>query len=261
MIRQARRYLVGAVSSVTVISIAIVVFVLLVSAQVFRDWPIAALGGDNGQAAVSEANAVAASSAPAAVVAKTVKPGTSATPASAPATSGGDQSSGGAIDGAAPQDKTSVGSGAPPVTESEPVASAPQSSSPGSSPSSPSDSSSPAAPTESPPASSGGGNATGTSSGGSSKGSSGSKPPGQAVEEIVAPVTGNGGSTTAKVTETVNNTVDSVDETVTGGALKETGVTGLTEEVVNGVVGPESALGNTVDETANAIGGLLGGQH
>ncbi len=259
MIRQARRYLVGAVSSVTVISIAIVAFVLLVSAQVFKDWPIAALGGGNEQAAVSEASAVFAGSTPTAALAKTVKPGTSATPVRTPATSGGDQSSGGANRGVAPQDNTSVGSSAPPLTESEPVTSAPQSSSPGSSPSSPADTSSPS-PDQSSPTSSGGDNATGTSSG-SSKGSSGSKSPGQVVEEIVAPVTGKGGSTTAKVTETVNNTVNSVDEAVTGGALNETGVTGLTEEVVNGVVGPESALGNTVDETANAVGGLLGGQH
>jgi hypothetical protein len=50
-----------------------------------------------------------------------------------------------------------------------------------------------------------------------------------------------------------------VDETATGGALKETGVTGLTEEVVNGVAGPESVVGQTVDEVGNAVGGLLGG--
>mgnify|MGYP001019274574 CR=1 FL=1 len=87
----------------------------------------------------------------------------------------------------------------------------------------------------------------------------GAKPPTQVVEEVVQPVTGGGGSTTAKVTETVNETVNSVDETVTGGALQETGVTGLTEEVVNGVAGPESALGKTVDETVNTVGGLLGG--
>ena len=48
-------------------------------------------------------------------------------------------------------------------------------------------------------------------------------------------------------------------DSVTGGALEEAGVTGATEEAVNGVVGPESALGKTVDETVNAVGGLLGG--
>ena len=43
MIRQAHTYLVGAMGGATLIAIAIAVFVLLVSAQVFRDWPIAAL--------------------------------------------------------------------------------------------------------------------------------------------------------------------------------------------------------------------------
>jgi hypothetical protein len=58
----------------------------------------------------------------------------------------------------------------------------------------------------------------------------------------------------------VNETVNSVDETVTGGALKESGVTQVTEEVVNGVAGPESVVGKTVDELGNAVGGLLGGE-
>jgi hypothetical protein len=58
------------------------------------------------------------------------------------------------------------------------------------------------------------------------------------------------------VTETVNSTVGTVDETVTGGALEKTGVTGATEEVVNGVVGPESPVGKVVDETVGAVEGL-----
>jgi hypothetical protein len=62
------------------------------------------------------------------------------------------------------------------------------------------------------------------------------------------------------VTETVNDTVNQVDETVTGGALQETGVTQVTEEVVNGVAGPESVVGKTVDEVGNVVGGLLGGK-
>src|ERR1044071_5589855 len=54
MIRQAHTYLVGAMGGATLIAIAIAIFVMLVSAQVFRDWPIAALG-DGNEAAVSEA--------------------------------------------------------------------------------------------------------------------------------------------------------------------------------------------------------------
>ena len=45
MVRQARTYLVGALSGVTLIGAAIVVFVVLVSAQVFHEWPIAEFGG------------------------------------------------------------------------------------------------------------------------------------------------------------------------------------------------------------------------
>ncbi len=61
------------------------------------------------------------------------------------------------------------------------------------------------------------------------------------------------------MTETVNNTVTKVDETVTGGALGSTGVTEVTEEVVNGVAGPESTVGKVVDEAVGTVGGLLGG--
>jgi hypothetical protein len=256
MIRQARRYLVGAASSVTVISIAIVAFVLLVSAQVFQSWPIGDLGSGDGQAAVSSADAVGSDTAPGAP--KTVAPGGAG--ATAPEAGGGERPGGGDRT-AAPQDDTGVGSNAPPVTSSEPVAPAEAGNGP-SSGSDPSESPAPAESNSSP--SSGGGSATsaatGSSGGGGSKsGSSGSgSGPGKVAEEVAEPVTG--GSTSAKVTETVNETVNSVDETATGGALKEAGVTGLTEEVVNGAAGPESVVGKTVDEAGKAVGGLLG-QH
>ena len=42
-----------------------------------------------------------------------------------------------------------------------------------------------------------------------------------------------------------------------GGTLEKTGVTGVTEEVVNGVAGPESLVGHVVDETVHAVEGLL----
>ena len=41
MIQQARTYLAGAVSGTALIVAAVVVFVLLVSAQALRDWPLA----------------------------------------------------------------------------------------------------------------------------------------------------------------------------------------------------------------------------
>ncbi len=63
------------------------------------------------------------------------------------------------------------------------------------------------------------------------------------------------------MTGAVNDTVSGVDE-ATGGALGGTGVTQTTEEVVNGVAGPESTVGKTVDKTTekvkDTVGGLLG---
>lgn len=253
MVRQAHAYLVSAVSAATLIAVAIAAFVVLVSAQVFKDWPIGVLGDGTETAAVSDASPVSSPSGLAVAAPKTVNP------AAAPTTTGtagqGGNQVGGGKQAAVPQQNTSLGSGAPPVTPSEPVASGNGPGSSGSNPSNPSSPSDPGSPpSQSSPASSGGGNATST-------GSSGSKPSsGGGAGEVLAPVTG-GGSTAAKVTETVNSTVNSVDETVTGGALKESGVTGLTEQVVNGVAGPESVVGKTVDETVNAVGGLLGAGH
>jgi hypothetical protein len=52
--------------------------------------------------------------------------------------------------------------------------------------------------------------------------------------------------------------VGAVDE-ATGGTLSEAGVTHVTEEVVNGVAGPESVVGKTVDGVGEVVGGLVGG--
>jgi len=49
------------------------------------------------------------------------------------------------------------------------------------------------------------------------------------------------------VTGAVNDTVDGVDGVV-GGSLEETGVSEVTEKVVDSVAGPESTVGKTVDE-------------
>jgi hypothetical protein len=56
------------------------------------------------------------------------------------------------------------------------------------------------------------------------------------------------------VTGTVNDTVSGVDQTL-GGALGDTGVPNVTEEVVNGAAGPESAVGETVDKVVETLGG------
>ena len=51
MIRQAHTYLAGAVSGTALIAVAVVAFVVLVSVQALRDWPLAGLGGGGDDAA------------------------------------------------------------------------------------------------------------------------------------------------------------------------------------------------------------------
>ena len=53
-----------------------------------------------------------------------------------------------------------------------------------------------------------------------------------AAAQVAAVAASTTTSTSGEVTSTVNETVNQVDETVTGGALEETGVTEVTEEVV-----------------------------
>src|SRR4051794_20185162 len=61
MIRQAHTYLVGALSGVTLIGIAIAVFIVLVSAQVFHELPIVNVSSpDHKAAAVPPARALSA---------------------------------------------------------------------------------------------------------------------------------------------------------------------------------------------------------
>ena len=233
MVRQAHTYLVGAVSGATLIAIAIAAFVLLVSAQVFGDWPIAGLGGSQ-ETAVHESQPVAGAGSGADPAAASAAAATTAA-AGANAKAGGGKdggvtSTGGEFRGGATTDSQAAG---------DVVGSGGQGGS-GTSPSSPGTTGS------------GGGasSPSGEGSGGGGSGGSGGS-------------TGGGGSSTASspsqtVTDTVNNTVTKVDQTVTGGALEATGVTGVTEEVVNGVAGPESVVGKTVDGVADTVGGLLG---
>jgi hypothetical protein len=227
MIRQAHTYLVGAMSGATLIAIAIAAFVLLVSAQVFRDWPIAALGSGDGGAAVSEARPAPGS------------PG--GAPASGPGAANGQATS--ATGGAGAAAKGNGGSGAvgagPTATiEGESgggnTVVAGGRGQGGSGPSAPAGS--PGSPDPAAPKTSGGGGS------------------GSAGGSTTSPT-----STAGKVTETANDAVSQVDTTVTGGALQDSGVTAATEGVVNGVAGPESPVGKVVDETVNAAGGILGG--
>src|SRR5829696_9271116 len=62
MIRQAHTYLAGAVSGTVLIAIAVAIFVLLVSVQAAKDWPLAGLvgGGDDAATEVEPAQAIPA---------------------------------------------------------------------------------------------------------------------------------------------------------------------------------------------------------
>ncbi|HVY97798.1 MAG TPA: hypothetical protein VHA54_12625 [Solirubrobacterales bacterium] len=253
MIRQAHTYLVSAMSGATLIAIAIAAFVFLVSAQVFRDWPIAALGG-NGDAGVSKAKPVAdGASAGAAGVATGPAAGAKAGTRSG----GGGASSPGQDarrraelgEGRSSGDIGAVPAGTAPVTQ------------PGGSAGSPADGGGAAPQSPSQPASGGAGGGS-ASSGGGQSGAGGGGSGGGGGESGgggSAPSTTPPPSTSGAVTETVNGAVNQVDEAALGGTLGSTGVTGVTEGVVNGVAGPESTVGKVVDETVNTVGKLLGG--
>jgi hypothetical protein len=256
MIRQARTYFVGAFSGVTLIAIAIGVFVILVSAQVFHNWPIPALTSHSGDSAVAPAKPVSGGAQTASTgtttVPATIAPAPTTTVSATPkpraaihhkhAVSG--EATGPATvvetsDPSAVGDESSTGAGeSGSGTSSKTAAPSPES---GSS----TGTSSPAPTTAT--GSSGGG--PGTSGGGGTK--TGTDP--------VETVTGSTKQPSEAITETVNGTVSTVDQTALGGTLEKTGVTEVTETVVNGVAGPESVVGKTVDGVNETVKGLLGG--
>lgn len=264
MIRQARTYLVGALSGVTLIGAAIVVFAVLVSAQVFHDWPIAEFGNHEQKPAIAPAEALPVADGTAAgaggVTATTAQPkagkagngGGTAAPSPKPAANQGDTSEARALAEA----PTSVTSNGGSTSNGGDKSSSGGNS--GSHSSQPGSSSSPS------------GSNSGSSGGSSGSGGSGSGPPAGASSGSSGSSSGSSGSTTTTppatttkpaqtATETVNGTVAGVDENVLGGTLEKTGVTEVTENLVNGVAGPESVVGKTVEGVGEAVGGLLGG--
>lgn len=257
MIRQAHTYLAGAMGGATLIAIAIAVFVLLVSAQVFRDWPLAAFGDDDG-ASVSESR-VAPGAGPDEVATTTAA---AAGPAAARGADGSGAPKGdGAAAGSEVESRSvaanggDVGAtGTPAVTQ--PGGSGGSGDQGGSAAGGEQGSAAAPAGSAQPSSPSSQGTATGSAGSGGSTGGGGggTKTAGGGGGETAAP------TTSGQVTETVNSTVDQVDQTVTGGALEATGVTGVTEEAVNGVAGPESTVGKVVDGTVDAVGNLLGGK-
>jgi hypothetical protein len=227
MVRQAHTYLAGAVSGTALIAAAVVAFVVLVSLQAIRDWPLAGIGGGSDSSAVSAGHPAAAGN--------TAVPtaGGAGVVAARVARSAADRNS--RQLGGPAESKQQVGAA---TTGSSPSPAA----------------GSPAGEAPAPNSGSGGG-ASGppgqsTSSG---SGSGGGGP-------VSSPGTGGSGqSTSGAVTGAVNNTVSGADQTV-GGTLGDAGVTKVTEEVVNGVAGPESAVGETVDKVGETVGGLLPGK-
>ena len=275
MIKQAHTYLVGALSGVTVIGIAIAVFVVLVSAQVFHELPIVNVSSpDRKGEAVSQAQALPAAGggATAAITAAGAtkaarNQGAAKNAAIAAVPTGGNAGNHrrGAADSGATVDATSPAT----AVESSPDATGDNSSSSGgnsgshsSKPTktSPSQSPSSAPESSSSPGSSGSTGSSGPSTGATgssgSSGSSGSTGTGTGGTTTTAPVTA--GVKPPSVSEGVNETVNGVDENLLGGALGNTGVTEVTEEVVNGAAGPETVVGKTVNGVAEVVNGLLG---
>jgi hypothetical protein len=283
MIRQAHTYLVGALSGVVVIGIAIAAFVVLVSAQVFHDLPIPALSSsDQKAAAVSQAKALTSPDRQAVATTGGISTGTiqlNHTTANANAAGGGQPGAAKAQPRAHHQATAATPTGDA-TGPAEVVESAPSTSTETGNSGSPSGggstggshSSQPSSNSQPSSGNSGGGNTNSTSgSSGTSGANSGTPTPTSGSGGSATGTSGGGSSstsppatpvTTAKpseaVTEAVNGTVGTVDEAV-GGTLGETGATHVTEEVVNGVAGPESVVGKTVDGVGEVVGGLLGG--
>lgn len=250
MIRQAHTYLVGALSGTVLIGVAIAVFVVLVSTQVFTNWPVSLGSGAPAKTEVSDARsasdgtAAAGQGAFAAAKARAIAAAAARRDsAAAAAARRGGKANVDAI-GRVAHARAVTSSLENPIEGGEAPADT-GGSHEGASGGSPS----PASPAPTPAPTAGGGGPEG-------------------VKETGTPTSGGGGkesptptpkTVTEAVTETVHETVNGVTETVTGSPPPATGVTEVTEEVVNGVAGPESVVGHTVDEATKGVGGVLGG--
>ena len=240
MIRQAHTYLAGAVSSTALVAAAVVAFVMLVSFQALRDWPLAGIGiGGDDSAAVG-------SSAPVSGSAQSPAEARGANDTAGPVVAKGSTRNGNGRSAAQQGNQVAIDA-SPTATTGSPTAEAPPSAPAGQGGSAGAPNDSPIGSASSSPTPGGGGNG----------GGGGSNP---ATETPSGSPAGSGGqSTSGAVTGTVNKTVSGVDE-ATGGVLGSTGVTETTEKVVESVAGPESTVGKTVDEAVKTVGGLLGGK-
>ncbi len=222
MVRQAHSYLAGAVSGTALVAAAVVAFVMLVSLQALRDWPLAGLGGGD-SAAVSPSQPV-------------VPAGAGSGPAAADTQGAAGQAKGATAQGGGIARNGQRDGAAGVLASPPPSAGSPTGEQPA-------------------PGSTGGGSGGSVPSGSASPSSKG----GAGAGTGALPGTGaGGGSTSGAVTGAVDDTVSGVDETL-GGVLGDSGVTKVTESTVNGLAGPESTVGKTVDKVVGTAGGVLGG--
>jgi uncharacterized membrane protein YgcG len=242
VIRHSQSYLFGAISGTAVIAAAVVFFVLFVSAQALRDWPIGdlSIGGGNDSAAVSPAQSLGGAVAPNPAAAKLSGPITG-TPANvAPATkatgAAKQKSSGKAHHGTgkvAPETRIEGGRG----IDSAPVQQ-PSSTAPTPAPTSGSGPSPAGSGTASPAPSSGGGGSA-PSSGGGSEGGGGSS---------------QGGSVGTKTARRVTNTVNEISSAAPPPAPSP--VTNTVNEVVERAEQTPPPAGDTSDRVKEAIAGI-----
>lgn len=277
MIKQAHTYLVGALSGVTLIGIAIAVFVVLVSAQVFHELPIVNVSSpDHKATSISPAKALPAGGG------TTTAAGTGGTTAKvarrhaghrrgALADSPGAKSGGSHHGTAADRGALAAATGPATAVQGAPTVGGGKTSPSGGDAGSHSSQPAAGSPAQSPP-SSGGGGASGTSGSSTPNGASRSSGTGSgSTGSSGATGTGSGTGTTPtgpvtagvnSAAEELNETVHGADENLLGGTLEKTGVTEVTEGVVNGVAGPETVVGKTVEGVTEAVNGLLGsGSH
>lgn len=216
MVRQARSYLAGAISSAGLIAACVAVFVGLVALGASGKLPVLNSVGD--EPAARQGAESTGPTTPAGVGGGTAAPSSGA-PSGASSTASRAANAG----EASPERLTgsagggAAGGGSPPVPSGpgEPAATTPA----GGSPSLPNRSSSRTRAPVSPPA---------------------------------QPVGGLPSS--QDVADTVNGTVDQVDEAL-GNPLERSGVGGVVKGATQGLAGPDSTLGKTVDGLAGALGG------
>lgn len=222
MARQAHSYFAGAVSSTAVITAAVIAFVVLVSAQAFREWPVSGLRlGGGTTVSVSSGRAVGDAAASHAGLAEAVRTTGVAVRSPGGRTTGHSRVARelGGLSGESPGAKAPRGG--PGSTSGG-----------GASPASPS----------AIPAPGGGSGSRQLGGGGGAGGGGGGDSSAQSIS--------------SGLTSTVGNTVSKVNETLSG-ALSDTGVPNVTQGVVNGAPAANPSLGHAVEETQGAVGGLL----